>query len=252
MASLKTIVSYLDRLFATPPVKDGSWNGLQIEGGTTVRKILFAVDAGAATFEKAVDEHADLIVAHHGLFWSYANPSYCGVMKKRIDILSEKNISLYAAHLPLDLHKSLGNNAGIISLVGARIADNFISYEGTPLSYTGRFKKPVTLNAMAKKLNAALRTECSLLPFGPKKIKTVGVLSGSCSHAHLDEAIQRNLDCFVTGEQIDVYHLAKDAGINVIFAGHHATETVGIKALCDFVKKKLKVKTIFVDIPTGL
>ncbi len=252
MASLKRVVSFLDTLLDIHSVKDGSWNGLQFDGGADVKKILFAVDSGADVFKKAVEEGADLVVVHHGLFWSHSDPSYTGVMKKRIDILYYNNISLYTCHLPLDLHRSVGNNAGIISILGARVTSDFISYGGTPLSYTGRLKKAVTLNSLVKKLNTALHTECNVLPFGPKKIKTVGVLSGSSSHGHLDEAISRGCDLFITGEQIDIYHTAKDAGINIIFAGHHATETVGIKSLCAVVKKKLKVKTVFVDIPTGL
>ncbi len=252
MAQLKSIVSYLDTYLDIHAIKDACWNGLQFEGSSSVKKIFFAVDAGATPFEKAVEEHADIVVVHHGLFWTAVNPSYTAINKKRIDVLYKNNISLYACHLPLDMHKRVGNNAGIISLIGAKINDGFAMHDGQPIGYTGVFKKPLSLAALTKKLNTSLSTTCTFLPFGPKKIKRVGVVSGSGSHAHIEEAIKFGLDLFITGEQIEVYHMAKDANMNVIFAGHHATETVGVKLLAEHIRKKLKVKTVFVDIPTGL
>lgn len=252
MASLKSVVSHLDTYLDIHAIQDGSWNGLQFEGSTLVQKILFAVDAGAATFEKAVEANASMVVVHHGLFWKDTNPSYKDLMKKRCAILYENNISLYAAHLPLDSHIKVGNNAGIITLIGARVHDDFVLVNGKPISYTGIFTTPITLASITKKLNTTLHTVCTILPFGPKRIKRVGVVSGGCSHAHVEESINRKLDLFITGEQIEVYHMAKDAGINVIFAGHHATETIGVKALAEYIQKKLKIPTLFVDIPTGL
>jgi len=252
MKSLQSVVSYLDTYLDIHAVKDGCWNGLQFEGSSSVEKILFAVDTGAETFERAVEEQADMIVVHHGLFWANVNPSLTAVTGKRVAILYKHNISLYACHLPLDVHAKVGNNAGIVSLIGAAIDGDFAVYNGTSVGYTGRFKKPVTLAAIIKKLNASLATTCTVLPFGPKKITRIGVISGSGSLSHMDEAVAKKLDLFITGEQMDVYHTARDAGINVLFAGHHATETVGVKLLAEHVRKKLSVGTVFVDIPTGL
>lgn len=252
MKSLRSVVQYLNTYLKIDTVKDISWNGLQFEGSQTVKKILFAVDAGIDSFEKAVKEHAEMIVVHHGLFWIYSNPSYTVWNKKRIDILYKNNISLYTCHLPLDMHKTVGNNAGILKLIGARIDNEFAFHDGKPISYTGAFKRPVTVNSIVKRLNSSLNTDCTVLPFGNQRIKSVGVVSGSCSHSDIDEAISRELDLFITGENIEIYHMAKDAGINVIFAGHHATETVGVKLLAEHVEKKLKVKTVFIDIPTGI
>ena len=252
MEPLKKIVNYLDRYLNVHTVKDSSWNGLQFEGAQKVKKMLFAVDAGVETFEKAVQVYADMIVVHHGHFWSQSNPSFTGLNKKRLDILYQNNLSLYASHLPLDMHKTIGNNAQLIKLIGAHLKNNFAYYEGQKIGFTGVFGKPVTINTIEKHLNNGLKTMCKTLPFGTKKIRTVGVVSGSCSHAHIDEAIKLGLDLFITGESKDVYHLSKDAAINIIFAGHHASETVGVKALAEYVGKRLKVETVFVDIPTGL
>ena len=252
MESLKKITQFLNSYLKVHTVKDSSWNGLQFEGAQQVKKIVFAVDAGAETFERAASENAEMIIVHHGQFWSRQNPSFTGSNKKRLDILYKNNISLYASHLPLDMHKTVGNNAMLLRLIGARIKSDFALYEGQNISYTAAFKKPVLLSTIEKRLNSALNTKCTVLPFGPKKIRTTGVVSGSCSHSHVDEAIKLGLDLFITGENKDLYHLAKDTPINIIFAGHHASETVGVKALAELVRRKLKVKTVFVDIPTGL
>jgi dinuclear metal center YbgI/SA1388 family protein len=252
MESLQKITQFLNSYLKIHTVKESSWNGLQFEGAQQVKKIVFAVDAGAETFERAASENAEMIVVHHGQFWSQQNPSFTGSNKKRLDILYKNNISLYASHLPLDMHRTVGNNAILIKRIGARIKSDFAVYEGQNIGYTAVYKKPVFLSTIEKRLNSALHTECIVLPFGAKKISTVGAVSGSCSHSHIDEAIKLGLDLFITGESKDIYHVAKDASTNIIFAGHHASETVGVKALADLVKKKLKVKTTFVDIPTGL
>ena len=252
MESLIKITQFLNSYLKVHNVKDSCWNGLQFEGAQQVKKIVFAVDAGAETFERTVAEHAEMVVVHHGQFWSQQDPTFTGSNKKRLDILYKNNLSLYASHLPLDMHKTVGNNAMLIRLIGARIKGSFALYEGQNISYTAVFKKPVLLSTIEKRLNSALNTECIVLPFGAKKIRTVGVVSGSCSHSHVNEAITLGLDLFITGENKDIYHLAKDAPITIIFAGHHASETVGVKALSELVRKKLKVKTVFVDIPTGL
>ncbi len=252
METRKKIVGYLDTYLNTKSIKDGSWNGLQFEGAQNIKKIVFAVDAGIQVFERTVEEKADMLIVHHGMFWKYADPSINGVNKKRLDILYKNNISLYACHLPLDMHKKVGNNAEIIRLIGARISGDFGSHDGTTISYTGLYKKPVTLYSITKKLEQTFNTECTVLPFGPKKIKSVGVVSGGAGYSYVSEAIEQGLDLYITGEELEVYHMAKDAGINVIFAGHNATETTGVKALQKHINKKMKVKTVFVDVPTGL
>lgn len=252
METRKKLVSYLDTYLKTQSVKDTSWNGLQFEGNPSVKKVVFSVDAGMEVFERAAEEKTDMLIVHHGMFWKHSDPSLKGVNKKRLDILYENNISLYATHLPLDMHRKVGNNAELLRLIGARISGEFGLYDGTNVSYMGRFSKLVTLPAVTKKLERALGTECTVLPFGPKKIKNVGLVSGGAGYACAGEAIDRGLDLYITGEELEVYHMAKDAGINVIFAGHHATETTGIKALQKHIDKKFKVKTIFIDVPTGL
>lgn len=247
-----TVVRFLDEYLDTAGFKDGSWNGLQFEGRDEVRKIMFAVDAGVETFERAVADKADMVVVHHGHFWSGQNPTLTGWRKKRLDVLYRNNISLYAAHLPLDAHPVVGNNAQLLALLGAKATGDFCEYHGRTISFIGELKTPAMVDALARRLEAALETGCTVLPFGPATVRTIALVSGGGSLGDFSNALAAGVDLFLTGDSTEIYHMARDGGINVIFAGHHATETVGAKALAGVVGKKFKVKTTFVDIRTGL
>jgi len=252
MEKLDKIVSFLDRYLEIETIKDSSWNGLQYEGKPAIKKVLFAADAGIETFEKGVALSADLIVVHHGLFWKSMNPCLVASLKKRIHVLSNHEISLYAAHLPLDRHRVVGNNAQLLKLLGATIRGEFYEVNGKNVGWVGEFKRTVSLEAIERKLARCLNTQCTVLPFGKQNTKTIAVVSGGGGLSGFNEAVTAGVDLYLTGEISDVYHAAKDASINVIFGGHHATETLGVKALSEVVKRKFKVETMFLDIPTGL
>lgn len=250
MAKLKDIVKFLDQYLETDKFEE--WNGLQIEGKNEVKKIVFAVDASIDTFKEAIKDGADLIVVHHGLFWKSSNPSFVGYNKERIDLLQKNKISLYASHLPLDRHRVVGNNAQLLKLLGAKITKEFLKYGNFNIGWIGECEKPITIKYAVAKLKAELNAECTVLPFGREEIKTIAVCSGGGGYEPFFEAFNSGVDLYLGGEAIDVYSLAKDAKFNVIFAGHHATETVGVKALSKVIAKKFRTKDIFIDIPTGL
>lgn len=254
MPKLNELVKLLDQYLETD--KFDEWNGLQIEGKSEVKKIVFAVDASIDTFKEAIRNGADLIVVHHGLFWKTANPSFAGFNKERIDLLLKNGISLYASHLPLDRHGVVGNNAELLKLLGAKITKEFFKHGGLNIGWIGECRKPITIKFAAEKLKIELNAKLAVLPFGKEKIKTIAVCSGGGGYESFFEAFNnRNnlkIDLYLSGEAIDIYSLAKDAKFNVIFAGHHATETTGVKALSKIIKSKFKVETIFIDIPTEL
>jgi|TARA_B100001971_G_C18260978_1_gene586856 dinuclear metal center YbgI/SA1388 family protein len=252
MENLKDIVKFLDTYLKTDEIEDRSWNGLQVEGKAKVNKIIFTENAGKDAFKKSLEKGGDLIVVHHGILWKNTNPSFRNWHKERISLLAKKEVSLYASHLPLDRHRKVGNNAQLLKLLGAVIKKEFLLYENKHISWIGEFKKPVRPEEIIKKLNSKLNTKCVSLLFGKKKIKTIALCSGSGGSASFNEALEKEVDLYLSGESPDVYTLAKDARCNAIFAGHYATETLGLKALMEVVKNKLKVKTLFIDIPTGL
>lgn len=253
MANLKHIVDYLDRYLRLEDFKDSSWNGLQFQGKEDIKKIIFAVDTGIDTFKEAARQDADMIIVHHGQFWEGTDPRIINAAKKRLEILFDNNISLYAAHLPLDRHKIVGNNAQLLKILEANIEKDFAEYKGQMISWQGSLKKRRTLLSIARTLEKELSAECLILPFGKKSIKKIAVCSGGTGIPELMQAIDACADLYITGERSELYHIAKDNGINVIFAGHHATETLGVKALAQILKKKFSdTECIFIDIPTGL
>ena len=250
---LQKVVSFLDNYLDTKNVKDDSWNGLQFEGKQEVNKILFAVDAGVQTFEKAVELNADMVVVHHGLYWKPMNPSVKGHNKKRLDVLFKNQISVYASHLPLDKHGEVGNNAQLLKILGFEKECDFCNYYGQTISFVGKTEKAKTLDEIENILKTELNASCKVLPFGKKEISRIAVCSGGgTGYGMLTEAIEQGVDLYLTGDSAEMYHISKDVGFNIIFAGHHATEIVGVKALSQIVENEFGVETAFVDIPTGL
>lgn len=251
MVKLSKLVNYLNKYLEVDKVGDGSWNGLQFEGSENVKKIAVAVDSGASVFQAAADAKADLLIVHHGLLWKGNDPSINGIMKKRMDILFKSNMSLYVSHLPLDVHGIVGNNIELIKTMKAKKSGTFLENGGFK-SFTGKFEKSISIEKITSRLCKELNTECKVLPFGKDKIKTVGVLTGASNRSCVEEAVSLGLDLYVTGEEIDIYQYVKDAEINVIFAGHNATETLGVNALRKHLEKKFTVKSEFIDMPTSL
>jgi dinuclear metal center YbgI/SA1388 family protein len=254
MAKLKDIVVFLNDHLGNKKIKDLSRNGLQVKGKPEITKIAFTENASLDTFQAALKEKADLIVVHHGLLWKekYKNPALDKIKQKRIKFLTKNHLSLYASHLPLDKHKIAGNNAQLLKLLGIQIKKEFGEYHGQNISWCGNFKKPVLAKELVKKIEAKLSTKCVAFLFGPKKIKSIAVCSGGGGFPTLAEAINKKFDLYLTGESFDCKTLIKDAGFNAVFAGHYATEIVGVKALKELIGKKFKVETIFIDDPTGL
>ncbi len=252
MVTCQRLTAFLDKYLDANAVEDSSWNGLQIEGRREVRRVMCAVDAGKVTFEEAAARSADYLIVHHGLFWKPDNPSIRGWRRERIDLLRDPGISLYASHLPLDRHRVVGNNARLAALLNGTIREEFLSCGGKCIGWIARLDKARTVRSLAGKLEKELGGTCTVLACGPSRVRSFAVVSGGVGIRGVSEAIERGVQVFITGEPCDVYHLAKDAGINVIFAGHHASETLGVKALGGLVKKKFGVEADFVDIPTGL
>ena len=252
LMKLDNLVRFLDQYLQITEIKDTSWNGLQFEGRKEVEKVVLAVDAAKETFEKAVSLKANMVIVHHGHFWSNLNPSLVSWSKERIEILYKNKLSFYVCHLPLDKHKEVGNNAQILRLLGAEISDEFFTYHGQNIGWIGKFNSEVSLSNIAGILNKELKTECKILPFGKEKIKTVAVCSGGGGYGGFNQALAENVDLYITGDAIEIFYTAKDARINVIFAGHHATETVGLIALSEVLKKKFSLECFFLDLPTGL
>jgi dinuclear metal center YbgI/SA1388 family protein len=250
MAKLNEIVSFLNKELKIKSIKDSSLNGLQVKCKSEVNKIGFAVDACLSTFEKAKKEKVDLLIVHHGVKWK--PQEYPKIEKMRLNFLRKNKISLYAAHLPLDSNPKYGNNMGLAKILNLNNIKTFAKYRKPPLGFKGIFMKKVRLSQVAKILDESLSTKSKILPFGEKKIKSIGIVSGGGSRS-IEDAVKDNLDCLLVGEMPLIgYHRAKDFKLSIILSGHYATETVGVKALMPIISKRFKVKTVFIDNPTGI
>ncbi len=251
MAKLNEIVIFLNKYLEVGKFPgDSSWNGLQIEGSGDVKKIVFGVTAGVDLFKKTKEEGADMIICHHGVFWKEANPSIVGYYKDRVGFLLENNISLYACHLPLDAHRECGNNAEILRLLNAKIKEGFSLRKGENIGWIGDCS-PTTVEDIVKKLQKEINSKSVILNYGKKKIEKIAVVSGGAPY-DVFQAIEKGVDLFITGDAADVTEVVKDAKMNVIFAGHYATEITGVKALLKIIKEEFNVEALFIDVPTNL
>ena len=249
--NLYDIVNFLDDLLKVKDWQDKSNNGLQVEGKEEVEKVAFAVDACMEVFERAKEIGADMIVVHHGLIWGGID-YVRGIVKKRLKFLIKNDISLYAAHLPLDAHPSLGNNAQILKILDLEPTESFGTYQGREIGYIGSFRESKRIGEVLSVIKEKINPNSIVLRFGNDEIRRVGVVSGRGSFA-LNEAIEKEVDIFITGEvDHSIYHLAKESEINVVFAGHYATEVFGVKALMRVLAGEFEVDVEFIDVPTGL
>lgn len=253
MANLSTLVAHLDTLLQSGAFSDTSKNGLQVESGAgEVRRAAVAVDAGLSVLEAAVSEKAQLLIVHHGLLWGSESP-LTGIFGKKIRTLIEGGCSLYASHLPLDAHLEVGNNAELARAIGLTHLEPYMLYKGALLGVRGRCPAPRTLDSFIEAAAKFVGAKTPfVLPFGPASISTVGIVTGSGTLA-LEESARLGLDLFITGEPKQAsYHEAKELGLNVLFAGHYATETFGVRALGERLKNTFGVETLFIDEPTGI
>jgi dinuclear metal center YbgI/SA1388 family protein len=248
--NVSTITKFLNKTLnvrkETKRLGDSSRNGLQISAKKKFHKIGFAVDAALEVFKKAKALGCDFVITHHGMLWKGHTKDI--VTKKPIKFLKQNKMSLYACHLPLDLHKEYGNNAQLCKLLGMKRTKVF-----DKVGYIGVFPKPKKLKQFVNDIEKKLGTKCKVLGFGKNKIKKVAICSGGAGYS-TPIAVQEKVDTYLTGEPVhSAYHWAKTEKINVIFGKHYNTETVGVKALKKLIEEKFKgVKTVFVDCPTGI
>lgn len=253
MANVKLaqIVRHCDALLRVPSISDypGAVNGLQVENRGAVSRIAAAVDASPATARKAAAAGADLLVAHHGLFWSARQP-WTGAHYALMRLLLENNLAVYSVHLPLDAHPRLGNSARLCAALGFRALKPFFHREGAPLGW--RTLTRLNRDELALRVSRAVGGRVEVIPGGPEVCRRIGVMTGGAG-GEVRRASQEGVDTFVTGEGPHwSFALAEELGVNVLYAGHYATETFGVKALAEHLSRKFRVPWVFVDHPTGL
>jgi dinuclear metal center YbgI/SA1388 family protein len=233
---------------------DSSQNGLQVGSALAeTTRVAFAVDASMESFRRAAQWGAGLLVVHHGIIWA-APQRIVGSLFERVRFLAEKNLALYAAHLPLDKHPEVGNNIGIAHLLGLQDIAPFGTWRGVTIGCRGVLAEPMSLEQVVTRLSGRQGEPMRTLPFGPPMVRSVGIVSGAAPRAgDIGNAVAGKLDLFITGEPShEVYHHCLEERIHVIFAGHYHSESFGVRLLADRLARETGVETTYLDIPTGL
>ena len=211
------------------------------------------MSASAELFRRAAELGADLVLVHHGIFWTGAPLALTSAAKRRLQLLFEHDMALAAYHLPLDGHPEVGNNALIAATLDCTGHEPFAMHKGMPIGVAATFEDdgiaPLELVTRVREL-----TDREPLAFlsGPERIRTIGIVSGAGS-SYVDDAIAAGLDAFLTGEPSErVMTQADEAGIHYLAAGHYATETFGVRRLGELLAERFGVRHAFVDIPNPI
>lgn len=249
---LTSIVSLLDRTLRIDEIHDASaaLNGLQIENNGDINKVALAVDGSQKSIDGAIAAGADLLLLHHGLYWSGLRP-LTGWWKHKIVSCLQANLAVYAAHLPLDIHPVLGNNACIASALGLLDIQPAVEIHGQHVGLSGYFQG--SINEL-KERYADLTHSCitGYTHEGDSPAGRVALCSGDAADV-IYQVKEKGFTCYLTGEENHwVCNAARDMGVSVFFAGHYATETFGVRALGKFLQEEFGLPFVFLDNPTGM
>jgi dinuclear metal center YbgI/SA1388 family protein len=251
MPSLFDVVSFTDDFLRIREIGDwdNALNGLQIENSGRVTRIAAAVDVSTRVLTEAQKHDVDLLIVHHGLFWPGLRPIR-GALRQQLSIAFENDIALYSAHLPLDIHPKIGNNAQLIAALGLKSAQPFLGEKGQPVGL--RVRCSLSRTALVRKLEKALNNPIKFFDFGPKQTRAIGVVTGGAG-SEIYRVAEEGIDTFITGEAPHWAAVAaEELGMNLLLGGHYATEVFGVKALAAHLSKRFNVPWEFIDSPTGL
>jgi dinuclear metal center YbgI/SA1388 family protein len=251
MVRLEEIVGHLDAELRLSEIPDypGALNGLQMEGGGEVRRVAAAVDASLPVVRQAVAAGADMLIVHHGMFWSGAK-AVTGATYEKFKLAIDAGLGIYSVHIPLDVHPVLGNNARLAAELGLENPEPFFEWKGILLGIRGRHAG--SLEEFTKRVGEVLGSDPHVCAGGAENAGLVGVISGGCG-AEVEAIKGCGVDTFLTGEGPHwSYTAAEELELNVLYGGHYATETFGVKALGGMLAEKFGVEWEFLDHPTGM
>lgn len=254
--ALASVASHLDDLLRTRAVPDyaNALNGLQLQNSGFVSRVAAAVDFSNRSIDAAIAAEAGLLIVHHGMFWSGLQP-LTGANFVRLRHLLSHDIAVYASHLPLDVHAELGNNVLLAQTLDLEPADSFGRYQGIAVGVQGRARISSSrlvekARRFARSHGGDVRTSC---PAEGRQTKHWGLCTGAGASAEtLREALELGMDTLIVGEgqhwtAVD----ARDNDLLVIYAGHYATETLGVQAVARNLASTFGIPWSFVDAPTG-
>jgi dinuclear metal center YbgI/SA1388 family protein len=253
-AALSEVTRFLDGFLRIAEIPDepNAVNGLQVENSGQVGRVVSAVDATLETIAGISPGDPALLLVHHGLFWD-GNVPLVGRRFRRVKALLDRDTALYAAHIPLDLHPEVGNNVELARRIGLPVDGRFGAYRGVPIGVWGTAPEPIADRAaLVAALDSQLGTTARLIPGGPARVRRLGIVTGGAG-SMIAAASEAGLDTFITGEGAHhTYFDAMEWGLNLIYAGHYATEQVGVQALAQRLEAEFGLPWEFHHHPTGM
>ncbi|TRX56747.1 Nif3-like dinuclear metal center hexameric protein [Thalassomonas sp. M1454] len=230
-------------------IKDYCPNGLQVQGSDVVEKIVTGVTASQELIDVAIAKGADTLLVHHGYFWKNEAYNITGIKHKRIKSLLVNDINLFAYHLPLDIHETLGNNAQLAKLLNIKVTGPLELDNPVSVSLQGELAHATSAQDFQKQISTALNREAMHISApSNKKIKTLAWCTGG-GQGYIELAAELGIDAFITGEVSEqTTHIAREMDIHFFAAGHHATERYGAKALAEFLAQEHGFDAEFIDI----
>ena len=249
--SLSEIVKYANDYLQIAEVEDwpNALNGLQIENSGRVTKIGAAVDVSTRVLTAVAKQKIDLLIVHHGLFWPGLQ-TVTGALRRQLQLAFENDIALYSAHLPLDIHANVGNNAQLASALGLKSTKRFLQEKGEFIGLKGKVSS--SRAALIRKLRTILHSSVKTFNFGPSEPRRVGIVTGAGGSEIYGIAAER-IDTLITGEAPHWAAVAaEELGINLLLGGHYATETFGVRAFSAHLSAQFKLPWEFLKFSTGL
>ncbi|CAN5232577.1 Nif3-like dinuclear metal center hexameric protein [soil metagenome] len=245
MPTRQSLDRHLDALLDVGRFKDYGPNGLQVEGRADIGHLVCGVTASLALIDAAIAAGADAILVHHGLFWRGHDGRVTGWMKQRLARLLAHDISLFAYHLPLDAHATLGNNAQLGRVLGltadGRFGEQALGFIGAP-------DAPLSLPALSQMIEQRLGRPIIAVPGDGRPLRRVAWCTGG-AQGYFEDAIAAGADVFITGEISEPQaHYAAELGVAFIAAGHHATERYGVQAVAAHLAAEFGISHQFIEI----
>ncbi len=244
------IVHYLDDYLQVSGFRDYCPNGMQVIGRPAVERVALGVSANQECFRLAAEQRADMLITHHGLFWENTPQVIGTLMKGRLKMLFENDITLLGYHLPLDAHVEVGNNALWLKKLGFEQEGITLGVaRGKPIGAVGNAPRRQTLRELGEKVAQIAGVPPRIYAYGPQTVRRLGVVTGGGYHNLLD-AIALGCDTFITGETGEPTEgIAREEGVNFIGVGHYNSEKLGVQALGELLQQKFGLTTFFCDVP---
>lgn len=252
MAGREEVIAFCDELLEIERFTDYGPNGLQVPGREQVGKVVSGVSANLELLERSVAAGADLVIAHHGLFWDFHPRALSEQMAARLRVALGAGLNVAGYHLPLDAHPEIGNNALLCKALGFDRGDSFAEARGAPIGIVGRRPEGIAIDELLAAAAGLLDRQPQLLGAGPERVETLAVVTGAgASYVH--EAVALGADALITGEPAEhVTADAREGRIHFIAAGHHATETLGIRRLGEEIAGRFGIEHEFIEVPNPI